>query len=58
MHREDIPLATPCPKGPHGIHLWGSGDGWGVIIGVSRCKFCNELSRREHFHSLRQIVED
>lgn len=40
---------TRCPKGPHGFHLWATGKSWGIIIGVSRCKYCDELSRPEHF---------
>ena len=33
-----------CPP-----HDWESGDGWGVIIGVSKCRHCGRISRASDF---------
>ena len=30
-------------------HLWEAHGGWGVIVGVSRCRRCGRLSRSEDF---------
>ena len=50
MSERDIPMTPPCPKGPYGLHVWDRADGgFGIIVGVSRCRFCDELSRPEHF---------
>jgi len=34
-----------------GFHDFESGDRWGVIIGVSKCKKCGAVSRSEDFAS-------
>lgn len=39
----------PNPPCPSWLHEWESGTGWGVIIGVSKCKRCGRVSRASDF---------
>jgi hypothetical protein len=35
------------------LHEWEIGvDGWGVVLGVSRCKRCGKVARKADFPSL------
>ena len=42
---------SPSPQrrasADHDFHDWETGDKWGVILGVSRCKKCGEIASHE-----------
>ncbi len=40
-------LLRTCTDGE--LHDWESGGAFGVIVGLSRCRKCQTLSRAEHF---------
>jgi hypothetical protein len=49
---------STCPSDKHGLHLWATGDSWGVIVGVSRCKNCDKLATTSDFERTRIVDED
>lgn len=40
-----------------GYHKWESGPGWGVIIGVSKCKKCGKVSRTKDFEPVAEKTD-
>jgi len=51
-------MPAECGVSKNGIHLWATGDAWGIIIGISRCKACGELATAAHFERVRIVDEN
>ncbi len=39
------------------VHDWEAGGGWGVIIGVSRCRRCGKLATEQDFPARAAIAK-